>query len=47
MAYRPVVDRWNQAAMLLMNSGGAAPAPQTYLSDIERTVEAVLAHSSK
>jgi hypothetical protein len=47
MAYRPVVDRWNQAAMLLMNTGAStAPAPQTYLSDIERTVEAVLAHST-
>ena len=47
MAYRPVVDRWNQAAMLLMNTGASqAPTPQTYLSDIERTVEAVLAHSS-
>ena len=47
MAYRPVVDRWNQAAMLLMNTGASnAPAPQTYLSDIERTVEAVLAHSN-
>ena len=41
MAYRPVVDRWNQAAMLLMNTGASqAPTPQTYLSDIERTVEA-------
>ena len=47
MAYRPVVDRWNQAAMLLMNTGASqAPTPQTYLSDIERTVEAVLAHST-
>ncbi len=47
MAYRPVVDRWNQAAMLLMNTGASqAATPQTYLSDIERTVEAVLAHSS-
>lgn len=47
LTYRPVVDRWNQAAMLIMNSEGAAPSPHTYLSDIERTVEAVLAHSGK
>jgi hypothetical protein len=48
LVYRPVVDRWNQAAMLIMNSQAAAqPAEHTYLSDIERTVESVLAHSSK
>jgi hypothetical protein len=47
MVYRPIVDRWNQAAMLLMNTNGnQASAPQTYLSDIERTVEAVMAHST-
>ena len=44
-SYRPVVDRWNQAAMLIMNSEAAPPAEHTYLSDIERTVESVLAHS--
>jgi hypothetical protein len=47
MVYRPVLDRWNQAAMLIMNSEGVQPADHSYLSDIERTVEAVMAHSSK
>jgi hypothetical protein len=45
MTFSPVVDRWNQAAMLIMNSEAAPPAEHTYLSDIERTVESVLAHS--
>jgi hypothetical protein len=47
LAYHPVVDRWNQAAMLIMNSEAAEPVEHTYLSDIERTVESVLATSSK
>lgn len=46
-AYNPVVDRWNQAAMLIMNSEATQPAEHTYLSDIERTVESVLAHSNR
>jgi hypothetical protein len=46
MAYRPTLDRWNQAAMLIMNSEGVQPADHSYLSDIERTVEAVMAHST-
>ena len=45
LTFSPVVDRWNQAAMLIMNSEAAPPAEHTYLSDIERTVESVLAHS--
>jgi hypothetical protein len=45
--YRPTLDRWNQAAMLIMNSEGVQPVENSYLSDIERTVEAVMAHSSK
>jgi hypothetical protein len=46
-SFNPVLDRWNQAAMLIMNSEAAEPAEHTYLSDIERTVESVLATSSK
>jgi hypothetical protein len=46
LVYNPMVDRWNQAAMLIMNSEAAAPSEHTYLSDIERTVETVLAHST-
>jgi hypothetical protein len=45
LTYNPLVDRWNQAAMLLMNSEAAPASEHTYLSDIERTVESVLAHS--
>lgn len=45
--YRPTLDRWNQAAMLIMNSEGVQPVENSYLSDIERTVEAVMAHSAK
>jgi hypothetical protein len=46
-SYNAVVDRWNQAAMLIMNSEAAPSAEHSYLSDIERTVESVLATSSK
>lgn len=45
LAFRPAVDRWNQAAMLIMNSE-PDPDAHTYLSDIERTVESVMAHST-
>jgi hypothetical protein len=46
MVYRPVLDRWNQAAMLIMNSDAQLNPDHSYLSDIERTVEAVMAHST-
>jgi hypothetical protein len=45
ITYRPAFDRWNQAAMLIMNSGSKPQEAHTYISDIEHTVEEVLAHS--
>lgn len=47
IVYRPAFDRWNQAAMLLMNNHPdfQSSSSNTYLSDIEQTVEAVLAQN--
>ena len=47
VVYRPAFDRWNQAAMLLMNNHPNFVSSHTYLSDIEQTVEAVLAQQGK
>ncbi len=41
--YQPAFDRWNQAAMLVLGPQQPVNAEHTYLSDIEKTVEAVLA----
>ena len=44
--YQPMFDRWNQAAMLVLNQSASqtAPADQpSYLSDLERTVATVMA----
>ncbi len=43
--YQPAFDRWNQAAMLLLGPRQPVNIEHTYLSDIEQTVEAVLATS--
>jgi hypothetical protein len=45
LVYRPAFDRWNQTAGLIMahNLGGER---HSYLSDIEETVDAVLARSA-
>ena len=44
--YQPMFDRWNQAAMLVLNQS-ASPTPAadqpSYLSDLERTVATVMA----
>jgi len=39
-AYRPVFDRWNQAALALVTPGVASGPGHTYLTEIERTVGA-------
>lgn len=42
-AYEPVLDRWNQAAMLVMGpSSPAIASDHTYISDIDRAVQAVM-----
>ena len=48
--YQPMFDRWNQAAMLVLNQGNAqAPAldQPSYLSDLERTVATVMAGNGR
>jgi hypothetical protein len=44
LVYRPAFDRWNQAASLIFNSGARSES-HSYLSDIEQTVDTVLAQS--
>jgi hypothetical protein len=41
--FQPAFDRWNQAAMLVLGPKQPVNADHTYLSDIEKTVEAVMA----
>jgi hypothetical protein len=45
--YRPLFDRWNQAALLLVNKQSGSSDSYMYLSEIEQTVESVLAQSKK
>ena len=49
IAYQPIFDRWNQAALNVMapHLSNAAAVEHTYLSDIERAVENVLSHSNQ
>ncbi len=50
VVYQPVFDRWNQAAMLVLNQSGPAAQPveqPSYLSDLERTVATVMAGSGR
>ncbi len=50
VVYQPVFDRWNQAAMLVLNQPGSAAQPveqPSYLSDLERTVATVMAGSGR
>jgi hypothetical protein len=44
--YRPLFDRWNQAAMLVVGTAAPALAGNTYLSEIEQTVNNVLAENA-
>ncbi|MCU1309902.1 MAG: hypothetical protein JWO20_1027 [Candidatus Angelobacter sp.] len=49
VVYRPVFDRWNQAAMALVTPSPAlvpGMSGQTYLTEIERTVENIMAQKS-
>lgn len=46
IVYRPAFDRWNQAALLIMNDTPQAES-HTYLSDIEQTVETVMAQNNR
>jgi hypothetical protein len=45
LIYHPTFDRWNQHAAMLMNTVPPGGTP-SYLSDIEQTVDKVLARSS-
>jgi hypothetical protein len=45
LVYRPAFDRWNQAASLIM-ARSVADERHSYLTDIEETVDAVLARSA-
>jgi hypothetical protein len=46
--YRPVFDRWNQAAMSIVApaSANGIASEHAYLSEIERTVETIMAQSA-
>jgi hypothetical protein len=44
--YRPLFDRWNQAAMLVVGTAAPAMSGNTYLSEIEQTVNNVLAENA-
>jgi hypothetical protein len=49
VVYRPVFDRWNQAAMALVTPSSAsvpAVSGHTYLTEIERTVETIMAQKA-
>jgi hypothetical protein len=45
--YRPVFDRWNQAALALVTPGMASGPGHTYLTEIERTVDNIMAQSTQ
>ncbi|MBI2682435.1 MAG: hypothetical protein HYX26_04335 [Acidobacteriales bacterium] len=45
--YRPLFDRWNQAALLLVNKQSGSSDSYMYLSEIEQTVDSVMAQSKK
>ena len=44
--YRPLFDRWNQAALLVVGATVPAASGHTYLSEIEQTVANVLAENA-
>jgi len=44
--YRPLIDRWNQAALSIISARTPMAVDHTYLSDIEKAVENVLAKSA-
>ena len=44
--YRPLIDRWNQAALLVVGATTPLTSGNTYLSDIEQTVNNVLADNA-
>ena len=44
--YRPLFDRWNQAALLVVGTSPAPASGLTYLSEIEQTVNNVLAENA-
>ena len=44
--YRPLFDRWNQAALLVVGASAAPASGLTYLSEIEQTVNNVLAENA-
>jgi hypothetical protein len=46
VVYRPVFDRWNQAAMILVNHAPLPATGHTYLTEIERTVETIMAQKA-
>jgi hypothetical protein len=49
VVYRPVFDRWNQAAMALVTPSYASVPPisgHAYLTEIERTVETIMAQKA-
>jgi hypothetical protein len=43
--YRPLFDRWNQAALALVTPAAASGPGHTYLTEIERTVDDIMAQS--
>ncbi len=50
VVYRPIFDRWNQAAMVLTapmapNEAAMMGGGHTYLTEIERAVDDIMAHS--
>jgi hypothetical protein len=50
VVYRPIFDRWNQAALVLTapmapNEAAMMGGNQTYLTEIERAVDDIMAHS--
>lgn len=50
VVYRPIFDRWNQAAMVLTapmapNEAAMMGGNHTYLTEIERAVDDIMAHS--
>jgi len=44
--YRPLFDRWNQAALLVVGTNAEPASGLTYLSEIEQTVNNVLAENA-
>jgi hypothetical protein len=45
--YRPLFDRWNQAALLVVGANAAPTSGLTYLSEIEQTVNNVLENAGR